>query len=40
MSTNGTIINKEEIEPNGSNEIKDGDEIILGLSIFKFKTTF
>ena len=38
MSSNGTFLNEEEIEPNESPELKDGDNIKIGSTIFKFKT--
>ena len=38
MSSNGTFLNEEEIEPNKSPELKDGDNIKIGSTIFKFKT--
>lgn len=39
MSSNGTFLNNEELEPNESPELKDGDEIKLGSTTFKFKTS-
>ena len=38
MSSNGTFLNDVEIEPNESPELKDGDNIKIGSTIFKFKT--
>ena len=38
MSSNGTFLNDQEIEPNESPELKDGDNIKIGSTIFKFKT--
>ena len=40
MSSNGTFLNNEELEPNQSPELSDGDEIKIGNSTFKFKTSF
>ena len=40
MSSNGTFLNNEELEPNESPELKDGDEFKLGYSTFKFKSAF
>ncbi|MDC1194291.1 FHA domain-containing protein [Crocinitomicaceae bacterium] len=38
MSANGTFLNGEELKPRNPVEIKDGDDIRLGSTIFKFKT--
>ena len=38
MSSNGTFLNDVEIEPKESPELKDGDNIKIGSTIFKFKT--
>ena len=38
LSSNGTFLNDEDLDPNESPEIKDGDNIKLGNTIFKFKT--
>jgi pSer/pThr/pTyr-binding forkhead associated (FHA) protein len=37
-STNGTFINKKRLDPTMPYELKDGDEIILGRTFFKFLT--
>ena len=38
MSSNGTFINETELDPNESPELKDGDNIKIGATEFKFKT--
>jgi hypothetical protein len=38
MSSNGTFLNDNDLDPNESPEIKDGDNIKLGNTLFKFKT--
>ena len=40
MSSNGTFHNDEELEPNQSPELSDGDVIKIGNCSFKFKTAF
>ena len=39
MSSNGTYLNDNELEPSESPEIKDGDNIKLGSTVFKFKSS-
>ncbi len=39
MTTNGTFINGEELEVEQAYEISDGDEIKMGNTVFKFKTS-
>tara|TARA_B100000700_G_C14875044_1_gene775230 strand:- start:150 stop:797 length:648 start_codon:yes stop_codon:yes gene_type:complete len=39
MSSNGTYLNDNELEPNESPEIKDGDNIKIGATLFKFKSS-
>tara|TARA_Y100000813_G_scaffold189200_1_gene164160 strand:+ start:463 stop:1083 length:621 start_codon:yes stop_codon:yes gene_type:complete len=39
LSSNGTFLNGDDLDPNESPEIKDGDEIKLGNTVFKFKTS-
>ena len=38
LSSNGTFHNDKDLDPNESPEIKDGDNIRLGNTTFKFKT--
>ena len=38
MSANGTFLNGEELRPRNPVEIKDGDDVRLGDTVFKFKT--
>lgn len=38
MAANGTYVNGEELEIGQPGEIKDGDELKLGKTVFKFKT--
>ena len=38
LSSNGTFLNGNDLDPNESPEIKDGDQIKLGNTVFKFKT--
>ena len=40
MSSNGTFHNDEELEPNQSPELSDGDVIKIGNCSFKFKLYF
>jgi hypothetical protein len=39
MSANGTFVNGEALKPRNPTEIKDGDDIRVGSTTFKFKTT-
>jgi pSer/pThr/pTyr-binding forkhead associated (FHA) protein len=38
MSANGTFINGEELEIGKAYSIKDGDEIRMAKTVFKFKS--
>ena len=38
MAANGTFINNEELEIGQPYELKDGDELKLGNTVFKFKS--
>lgn len=40
MTSNGTSVNGTELEPRKAYEIKDGDEVKLGDTIFVFKTWY
>jgi pSer/pThr/pTyr-binding forkhead associated (FHA) protein len=39
MTTNGTFINGIELEVEQAYQISDGDEIKMGNTVFKFKTS-
>ena len=38
-STNGTIVDNEDIRGKGTHELKDGSEIVIGLTILKVSLT-
>lgn len=40
MAANGTFINNEELEIGKSYDLNDGDEIKLGKTVFKFRSSF
>jgi pSer/pThr/pTyr-binding forkhead associated (FHA) protein len=39
MAANGTFINNEELEIGRSYDLNDGDEIKLGKTVFKFRSS-
>lgn len=40
MAANGSFVNNEELEIGRPYDLKDGDEIRIGTTIFKFRTSF
>lgn len=40
MAANGSFVNNEELEVGKPTELQDGDEIKLGTTVFKFRTSF